>query len=56
MHVKPHKHTPSRLPPKHNHRTSCKCENFPCSQLMEEKVRFSWPVPCMANGRAGLQK
>lgn len=43
-----------RLPPEYHHCTNCKCENFPCSQLMEEKVTFSWPVPCMANGRAGF--
>lgn len=54
---KPHTRAhPPLLPPKHNHRTNCKCENFPCSQLEEEKVTFSWPQPCMANGRAGLQK
>lgn len=53
-----HTHAPALplCPPKHNHRTNCKCENFPCSQLQEEKVTFSWPGPCMANGRAGLQK
>lgn len=54
---KPHTRAcPPLLPPKHNRHTNCKCENFPCSQLEEEKVTFSWPGPCMANRRAGLQK
>ena len=55
-HATTHTRPPSPPAPKHNHRTNCKCENFPCSQLKKEKVTFSWPWPCMANGRAGLQK
>lgn len=34
-----HTHAPPSptAPPKHNHRINCKCENFPCSQLWEER-------------------